>query len=117
MPRTTVLAGEPGHLGHAKARLDGHQEKRVIASAEPGTLIGRGEQSIDFRTGEKLDQRPRETLAGNSQHTLDLCRVVGDIALGETFGFQSAFCLSPKIFHICSIRSSPRPLFPSAYAK
>ena len=50
----------------------------MIASAEPGALIGRGEQSINFPTGEKLDQRPRETLAGDGQHTLDLCRVVGD---------------------------------------
>jgi hypothetical protein len=35
--------------------LYGHEEKGVIAPAKPSALIGSGEQSIDFRTREKLD--------------------------------------------------------------
>jgi len=60
-----VRAGEPGHLGNAQTRLDGHEEKGVIASAKPGALIRSGQQGIDFHAREKLDQGPRETLAGN----------------------------------------------------
>src|SRR5881628_909930 len=38
-------------------------------------LIRSSQQGIDFGTCEKLDQSPRETLAGDSQHALNLCRV------------------------------------------
>ena len=51
------VAFEPGHLGQAQTRLDRHQEKGVIAPARPGALIGRGQQGIDFRPGEKLGPR------------------------------------------------------------
>src|SRR6267378_794356 len=74
-----VLAGETSHLGYAQARLYGHEEKGVIAPAKPGALIRSCEQSLDFRTREKLDQGPRETLAGNGEDTLDLCGVVGSL--------------------------------------
>ena len=76
------LWGEKVASGSGNPRIQTGQPGRVIASAGPGPLIGRGEQSIDFRTGEKLDQGPRETLAGNGQHTLDLCGVVGGFERG-----------------------------------
>ena len=70
-----VVACEPSHLGYAQTRLDGYKEKGVIAPAKPGALIRSGQQGIDFRTREKLDQGPREALAGNREHPLDLCGV------------------------------------------
>ena len=55
------------------------QEKRVIAPARPGALIGRGQQRIDFRARQKLDQGARETLAGNGEHPLNLGGVGGGL--------------------------------------
>src|SRR5438445_3165749 len=72
-----VVAGEPGHLGYAQAGLYGQEKKRVIAPAEPAALVRSSEQGVDFRTREKLDQGPRETLAGNGKHALNLSGVVG----------------------------------------
>jgi hypothetical protein len=67
-----ILAFEPGHFGQTQTRLYRYQEKRVIAPAEPGALIGSGEQGIDLLTREEADQGPREALAGDGKHTLDL---------------------------------------------
>jgi hypothetical protein len=55
--------------------LDRHQDKCVIAPAEPGAAVWGAEQSIDFQTGEEADDRTREALARNGEHTLDLCRM------------------------------------------
>jgi hypothetical protein len=38
-----ILAGESSHLGYAQSGLDSYEKEGVIASAEPGTLIGCGE--------------------------------------------------------------------------
>ena len=59
-----ILAFEPGHLGQAQTRLNGHQEKGVIAPAGPGALIRSGKQGIDFGTREKLDQVRVKRLLG-----------------------------------------------------
>jgi hypothetical protein len=55
--------------------LNRHQDKCVIAPAEPGASIGDGEQSINFWTHKESDERARETFAGDGEHTLDLCGV------------------------------------------
>src|SRR5260221_95828 len=47
----------------------------MIASPEPGVMVGGGEQSIDFQTREEADERACKALAGDGEHTLDLCRV------------------------------------------
>ena len=51
--------------------LGAHVERQT----GPEMLIRSSQQGIDFGTCEKLDQSPRETLAGDSQHALNLCRV------------------------------------------
>ena len=48
----------------------------MIAPARPGAQIRSGEQGIDFRTREELDQGTCKTFAGNSEHPLDLRRVI-----------------------------------------
>ena len=47
----------------------------MIAATRPSVLIRSSQQGIYFRTREKVDQSPRETLAGDGQHALDLGRV------------------------------------------
>jgi hypothetical protein len=74
-PKDEVVASEPSHLGYAQTRLNGYKEKGVIAPAKPGALIRSRQQGIDFRTRERLDQDPREALARNREHPLDLCGV------------------------------------------
>ena len=71
-----ILACQPGHFRQTEARLCRHPEEGVIAPAKPGVLIGRGEQCLDLRTGEKMHLSPRETLAGDGQHSLDLGSMV-----------------------------------------
>src|ERR1700691_2749161 len=56
-------------------RLDSRQDKRVVAPSEPGALIRSGEQGIDLWTREKADQGAGESLAGDSEDALDLCRM------------------------------------------
>jgi hypothetical protein len=48
-----IVPGEPRQFGQPESRLDGHQEQRMIAAAEPRTRTGRGEQRVDFGPGEK----------------------------------------------------------------
>lgn len=48
----------------------------MIALARPGALIRGGQQGIDLGTGQEFNQGPRETLAGDGQHTLNLCGVL-----------------------------------------
>ncbi len=67
-----ILACHPGHFRQTEPRLRRHQEEGVIAPAEPGVLIGRGEQRLDLWTGEKMHLGACEALAGDGQHTLDL---------------------------------------------
>ena len=64
-----ITTCQPGHFGQTEPP---HQEKGVIASAEPGTLIRRGEQRLDFCTRKKMNLCAREALAGDSQYALDL---------------------------------------------
>ena len=44
----------------------------MITPAGPGAFIRRRKQCIDFRPGEKGDQSPGKTFAGNGEHALDL---------------------------------------------
>jgi hypothetical protein len=67
-----VLTLESGHLRGAQAGLYGQQNEGVIPPARPGALIRSGQQGFDFLAGEKLDQGPRKTLAGDGQHPFDL---------------------------------------------
>ena len=68
-----VLAFEASHFGQAQTGLYRHQEKRVIAPAEPGARIGCGEQRLDLGARERMNQGPPEALARNGEHALDLC--------------------------------------------
>jgi hypothetical protein len=71
-PEDDIGTGESGHFGQPEPRLHRHQEKRVIAPPEPGARIGGREQRVDFRAGERVHQGPREALAGDGQHPVDL---------------------------------------------
>ncbi|MNL63930.1 hypothetical protein D3C87_1881010 [compost metagenome] len=49
-----VIALKSSHLGQAQASLYGDEQKGVIASAGPGTLVRCGEQRIDFLARQEL---------------------------------------------------------------
>ena len=51
-PQRHVVAGQAGHFGEAKPGLHRRQEECVIAPAEPGPLIGCGQQRLDLRPCE-----------------------------------------------------------------
>jgi hypothetical protein len=44
----------------------------VITPTEPGALVRSRQQCLDFRLRQKMHQGPREALAGNREHALDL---------------------------------------------
>ena len=46
-----VRAGEGGELGDAQAGLDGDEEQRMVAAADPGVAVGRGQQRVDLVVG------------------------------------------------------------------
>ena len=54
----------------------------MIAPPIPGALIGRGEQRVDLRPGEKRDLAPREALAGHGEHALNLRGMGGGLECG-----------------------------------
>src|SRR5207302_2061952 len=77
-----IPACQPGHFRQTKPRLRRYSKEGVVAPAEPAALIGRGEQCLDFRTGEEMHQCPRKALAGNGQDALDLGSMVRHFECG-----------------------------------
>lgn len=67
-----VIPCQAAHFRLAEAGLCRHQKKCMIASSEPGVLIGRSEQRLDFLALEEVHLGPRGPLVGNSQYALDL---------------------------------------------
>ena len=51
------------------------QHESVIASSDPGPLIGGAKESIDLRACQEADQRSSESFTGNGEDALDLGRV------------------------------------------
>src|SRR5262249_55663854 len=41
----------------------------------PGVLIGRGQESLDFRSSQEAHQRASLPFVGDGEHALDLCGV------------------------------------------
>ena len=52
-----IGAGESDQLGGSQSGLDGEQQEGVVAAADPGRLVGGGEQRVDLWLGEVGDQR------------------------------------------------------------
>jgi hypothetical protein len=70
-----VTTGGGGDLREAQARLDRGQHESVIASSDPGALIGGAKESIDLRARQEADQRSSESFTGDGEDALDLRRV------------------------------------------
>ena len=47
----------------------------MVPASGPRLPIGRGQQRVDFRSGQEPDLGTRETLAGNREHPLNLLRM------------------------------------------
>ena len=79
VPRCDVGAGEPGQFGDAQPGLHGDVEQGVVAAANPGGPVGRGQQGVDFVAGQEADDRPGRTrLAGMASTRCDQARRVLD---------------------------------------
>ena len=72
-----VAAGQADQLGGAQPGLDGEQDQRVVAAADPGRLVGGGEQRVDLGFGEERDERLVEALGRDRQDALDRGGVLG----------------------------------------
>ena len=79
-----VFAFEPGHLRQAQTCLDSQQHEGVITPARPCALIGCRKQAVNFGAREEWDQGPREALAGDGKHPLNLCGMSRCLESGET---------------------------------
>ena len=69
-------ATQPGDLRQAQPGLDGQEHERVVAPTRQGAQVRGAQEGIDLLTREKPDLRLAAALAGNGQHSLNLCRVV-----------------------------------------
>ena len=77
-----VLALEADEFGDAQAGLDGDEEERAVASAEPGGWVGAGEQGFGFVLGEVLDVVVVVAFAGDREDALAVEEVPG-VAEGD----------------------------------
>ncbi len=50
-----ILALQSGHFRQPQTCLCRHEDKRVIATSEPGLSVGRSEQRIHFGPRKKAD--------------------------------------------------------------
>ena len=73
---------EARQLGNAQAGLHGHQQQGVVAAAEPGVEVGRGQHGGDLRPRQEGDQAPGVALPRDGQHPVDL-RGVGRLLEGR----------------------------------
>src|SRR5450759_4875933 len=44
----------------------------MIAASKPGVLVGSGQQGVDFRATQEMDQSSSVSFSGYSEHALDL---------------------------------------------
>jgi len=57
--------------------LDGQGQQRVVAPTDPGVAVGDGEDRLDLRFGQELDDPAVETFLRDRQHPCDLRGVLG----------------------------------------
>jgi hypothetical protein len=72
-----VAASQRGDLGDPQAGLDGEGEKRVVAAAGPGGLVGGGEQRLCLGGSKEGDQVPLEAFGRDGQDPADQGGVLG----------------------------------------
>src|SRR5580658_10927932 len=72
-----VTAVEPRQLADPQSRLDGQNQQSVVASAEPGLLVGSGKERVDLVGVEITDLNPVAELARDGEDTLDRGGVLG----------------------------------------
>ena len=68
---------QAGELGHPDAGLDHQRQKRVVAAAEPGAFVGRGEQRCDLVAIEVADGVAFIPFGGDRHHPGDRVGVLG----------------------------------------
>ena len=79
-----VADAQAGELGDAHAGLDHEHQQRVVAAAEPGGRVGRGEQRLDLVEIEVGDGVALVALGRDRHHPRDRVGVLGMLERGET---------------------------------
>jgi hypothetical protein len=80
-PTTTLI---PPELRHAQPSLQEQHEDRVIATPEPGRLIGGGEERFLLSTGQRRDELALELLRRDREDALASRAVRGLLERDET---------------------------------
>jgi hypothetical protein len=82
-PEVDVLAAQAGQFGQAKAGPQGDGEQDVVASADPGAAIRRGEQDVHLGLGEEGPGALLGALLRDGEDLLDARCVLGVTVGGE----------------------------------
>jgi len=77
LSRDDLVDTQVGQFGSTQARLDGDEQKSVIAPTDPGPAIGRAQEGFELGTGEEVDEPAVEALVRDVEHSLDLTGVIG----------------------------------------
>ena len=72
-----VAAGQADQLAGAQPGLGGEQDQRVVATADPGRLVGGVEQRLELGLGEERDERLVVALGRDREDALDRGGVLG----------------------------------------
>ncbi len=72
-----IAAGQPDQLGDPQPSLTGQQQQSVVATAQPGGAVRRGEQGVDLFGGEVTHHRPVASFGRDRQYSADVVGVFG----------------------------------------
>jgi hypothetical protein len=74
-----VAAGQRDQLGDPQPGLAGEQQQGVVAAAEPGGAVGRGQQGVDLGGGEETHHGPVASFRWDRQYPADVLGVPADV--------------------------------------
>ena len=66
-----ILLTQTGQFGHTQASLHGQQEEGVVALADPRLARWGGQQRLDFRADQEVNEWSCMAFTGNGQHSLN----------------------------------------------
>src|SRR5215831_3196431 len=96
-----ILPMQSSHLGGVQPGLNGEQEKGVVATSAPGTLIRGREEGFHLGMGQKPNQSPRLALVGNGEDLLDFAclrrLLIGDVAEERANGGQAKVARAGRV--------------------
>src|SRR5580658_4807055 len=77
-----ILLTQTGHFGQTQPSLHGQQEESVVALADPGLARRGGQQRLDFRSDQEVNEWSCVAFTGNGQHALNEGRMLRSLQRG-----------------------------------